>query len=420
VPRRLRPLSHPAEITHDGTTLPAERGEPLAFALLAAGRLPIARSPKLHRPRGPYCLRGGCDGCLARVDGVPNVMTCLSRTRGGERIETQNVLGTRGVDALRAADFLFPHGIDHHRLFAGVRGVSGVVQSFARRVAGLGKLPTVTEPVRPAERRSVDVLVVGGGAAGLAAAAELGTASLCVTDAPSFGGSRAVVSAETLAPLLARARHAKAALFESTTVVGLYREPESSEGRLHALLVGDAGAMLVDARAVIVAAGTHDPVLAFENNDLPGVYSARAGLALYRAGITPGERVVVIGRGRYAKAFGAAAGDIDVTAVDSDRVVRAVGRSNVSGVVVREGDGEKRLRADALLIDGPAPPAHELVLQAGGRVRFDPERGYRVETDADGRCAPGLWAAGSVVASEGDSSEAGAAVAEAVRAALRS
>ena len=40
-------------------------GEPLAFALLAADKLALSRSPKLHRPHGPYCLRGGCDGCLA-------------------------------------------------------------------------------------------------------------------------------------------------------------------------------------------------------------------------------------------------------------------------------------------------------------------------------------------------------------------
>src|SRR5688572_16807172 len=98
MPRRLRPVRSPVEISHDGDTIVAERGEPLAAALLAAGRVSLARSPKLHRPRGPFCLRGGCDGCLARVDGVPNVMTCLTPARGGERIETQNVLGTRGID----------------------------------------------------------------------------------------------------------------------------------------------------------------------------------------------------------------------------------------------------------------------------------------------------------------------------------
>ena len=71
----------PVTIYLDGAAIPAERGEPLAAALLAADKTILARSPKLHRPRGPSCFRGGCDGCLARVDGVPNVMTCLVARR---------------------------------------------------------------------------------------------------------------------------------------------------------------------------------------------------------------------------------------------------------------------------------------------------------------------------------------------------
>src|SRR5882724_3063207 len=90
---RLAPPAHPVSLEFDGETLVAEKGEPLAFALLAADKLALSRSPKLHRPHGPYCLRGGCDGCLARVNGEPNVMTCMVPCVGGERVETQNVLG---------------------------------------------------------------------------------------------------------------------------------------------------------------------------------------------------------------------------------------------------------------------------------------------------------------------------------------
>ena len=58
-PAASRPLGDPVEITLDGETLVAEQGEALAFALLAADKLALSRSPKLHRPRGPSCLRGG-------------------------------------------------------------------------------------------------------------------------------------------------------------------------------------------------------------------------------------------------------------------------------------------------------------------------------------------------------------------------
>jgi sarcosine oxidase subunit alpha len=109
--RRTRALRDPVTIYLDGEAVPAERGEPLAVALVASDYVTLARSPKLHRPRGPSCLRGGCDGCLARVDGAPNVMTCLRPARGGERIEAQNVVGTRRADLLRVTDWFFPQGI---------------------------------------------------------------------------------------------------------------------------------------------------------------------------------------------------------------------------------------------------------------------------------------------------------------------
>ncbi|MEZ4375267.1 MAG: 2Fe-2S iron-sulfur cluster-binding protein, partial [Polyangiaceae bacterium] len=60
--RRIRSLTKPVRVFHDGHALEAEAGEPVAISLIGAGRLLLARSPKLHRPRGPYCLRAACDG----------------------------------------------------------------------------------------------------------------------------------------------------------------------------------------------------------------------------------------------------------------------------------------------------------------------------------------------------------------------
>src|SRR5271155_38879 len=158
--RRSRAPAFPVTIHLDGAALPAERGEapagavlpggkthlppptprggaapragggePLAAALLAADKTILARSPKLHRPRGPSCFRGGCDGCLARVDGVPHVMTCLFPPSGGERIDSQNVVGSRKADLLRVTDWFFAKGLDHHHLMAGVPGLSDVMTS---------------------------------------------------------------------------------------------------------------------------------------------------------------------------------------------------------------------------------------------------------------------------------------------------
>jgi sarcosine oxidase subunit alpha len=402
------------EILHDGEKVVAERGEPLAHALIAADRVLLARSGKMHRPRGPYCLRGACDGCLARVDGEPNVMTCRRPARGGERIETQNVLGSRGVDMLRATDFLFPRGMDHHRLFAGVRGLSAVVQQFARRVAGLGRMPERAAPAREARRVELPVLIVGGGAAGLAAAAVVGERALLVDDGLSPGGSLGTLDPERAAALVARATAAGARIRPRTTALALYREPEDERGRIHALSSGPEGVELALVDALCLAPGCHAPSLPFDNNDLPGVISARAALSLWRAGIAIGDRVVIVGQGRFADAFeAAAAGSLSVKRVALEQVLHASGRSRLGGVVVRDGGGERRLKADALIVDGPGAPSFELAEQSGARLRFDPARGYVPEHDGSGEVSPDVWCAGSVAGAE-DSERDGARIGQAM------
>src|SRR5215471_9027581 len=168
---RIKPIAEAVRIQLDGEEIRAERGEPLVCALVAAGKLALARSPKFHRPRGPSCLRAACDGCLARVDERPNIMTCMVAVHDGMQVHTQNTLGSRSVDLLRVTDWFFPDGLNHHELFAGVPGVQPLMQGFARRVAGLGRLPLETAPPRPAVRRTADVVVVGSGPSGMAVAA---------------------------------------------------------------------------------------------------------------------------------------------------------------------------------------------------------------------------------------------------------
>src|ERR1700690_3632537 len=138
---RVHPPRDPVALQLDGEDIVADRGEPVAIALIAAGHLALARSPKFHRPRGPSCMRAACDGCLARVDETPNVMTCMVAAAEGTAVVSQNRLGPREVDLLRMTDWFFPDGMNHHELFASVPGVQSVMQAFARRVAGLGRMP---------------------------------------------------------------------------------------------------------------------------------------------------------------------------------------------------------------------------------------------------------------------------------------
>jgi len=407
---RIRALSDPVSITHDGQSLLVERGEMLAGGLIAAGRLLLARSPKLHRARGPYCLRGACDGCSARVNGVPNVMTCLVSAREGDRIETQNVLGGREIDLYEATDLLFPDGFDHHRLFAGA-GTSRLMTSFARRMSGLGQLPDAPQLAVPSERRTADVLIVGGGAAGLAAAAVLGRRALLVDDALSLGGSLSTLEPGKATALVQRARDLGAELLHATTTLLVSREPEDGSGQLTALLEGPEHVIQVRCQRLLVAAGAHDAVPTFGNNDLPGVLSARAALHLQRTGISIGKRVALVGNGRFARALAEARKQVGVFRFEPNQIERAKGKHAVSRVVYRESGKSRELVVSAIAFDGTGTPALELLGQLGASVRFEAERGYVPVLASNGEAAPGVFAAGSCAASVLPSAEDGERVA---------
>lgn len=77
----------------DGEALQAFEGEPIATALIAAGRLAFRRTTKYKEPRGMFCALGRCTDCMMIVDGQPNVRTCITPARDGMVIETQHGLG---------------------------------------------------------------------------------------------------------------------------------------------------------------------------------------------------------------------------------------------------------------------------------------------------------------------------------------
>lgn len=404
---RLGLLSDAVELSHDGEKLAARRGESLALALIAADRLLLSRSPKLHRARGPYCLRGACEGCLVRVNGLPNQPACRTIVQGGEIVETQNVLGSRETDLLAAADFLFPQGIDHHRLLAGVRGISPLVAGFARRIAGLGRLADRAPGVQAAERLELPLLIVGGGRAGLLAAARLGAHATLADDGPRLGGALLALDPARALELAAAAGASGARLLERTSVLSLSREPDDGSGRLTALLVGPEKTWLARCGAILLASGRHDAAPAFPNNELPGVFSARAGLLAWQADVLLGSRIALVGSGRYAERLAEQLeGAVEVLRFDAANVRRAVGRERVTGVEVELEGRRQRVKVSALLFDAPGAPSFELSVQAGGNVDFEPSAGYFPRADADGRVADRVYVAGGLVQAESNDAQA--------------
>lgn len=77
----------------DGEPVEAFEGEPIATALLAAGRRVFRYTTKRNEPRGVFCALGRCTDCVMTVDGQINVRTCVTPARDGMVIETQIGLG---------------------------------------------------------------------------------------------------------------------------------------------------------------------------------------------------------------------------------------------------------------------------------------------------------------------------------------
>ena len=74
----------------DNEPVAAFEGEPIAVALMAAGRRFFRFTTKRYEPRGVFCALGRCTDCVMIVDGQPNVRTCVTPARDGMVIETLN------------------------------------------------------------------------------------------------------------------------------------------------------------------------------------------------------------------------------------------------------------------------------------------------------------------------------------------
>jgi sarcosine oxidase subunit alpha len=359
-------------IALDNDLIEAEEGDTVAEALLRAGVTTFSRSIKYHRPRGPFCFSGSCGQCLMRIDGAPSQLACRVKVAEGMRCERQNVPFGADTDLLRAADFLFADGLDHHHLLTGSRILGRVALEVARRLAGLGELPTKAQPTQPAEVRAVRLAIIGGGEAG-----------------------RAALRAAPDAVLLERA--------EGSSVVGLYTNDTKMPGNALVVVRRSSGLLVLAAEKVIVANGGAPQPLPFPGVDRPGVYAAR-GLVSLRVKV--GEKLVVAGLGEELREQSAALrkrGYEVLREVDGASKLRALG----DPVKALEVDGE-RIRCDAVAIAvGPAP-LHELASSVGAIAHWDSAAGgFPVQVDAEQRTSvPWLYAAGRVCGQGGSQAAA--------------
>jgi sarcosine oxidase, subunit alpha len=368
----------------EGQPVRAFPGDTLGSALYASGRRVFSRSFKYHRPRGLLCCSGHCPNCMMEVDDVPNVRACVHPVSGGERVRAQNVRGSLERDLLAVTDKLggpfTPVGF-YYRTMIRPRWAWPYYERFLRGVAGLGKVDKhhVRSTRFDTEHRYVDVLVIGGGSAGLKAAehaAAEGKRVALVDEGPDLASREAgTTEFEILTP--ARA-------------LGIY------EG---GLVPVDAGTILYRFRAekIVVATGATEQPLLFPGNDLVGIMLPGAVRRLVNYwSLKPGNSAVVVttdDRGleavedlRRASVHIAQVFDLRERRV---REIAARGKKgHVRSVLV---DGET-FDCDLLVMSGGVQPNYSLLAQIGAKVEYDISRGIFLPSELP----EGIQAVGAV------------------------
>jgi sarcosine oxidase, subunit alpha len=328
--------------TWNGEEYPAYGGDTIISALAACGERIFSRSFKYHRPRGLLTASFLDPGCMVQVDDEPNVRGAHRRVESGMVVSPQGVWPSLEYD-VKSANRAFGRFLSagfYYKTFIKPRRLWPLYRRMLRRFSAGGRV-SVGSAQGYFDKRYAhpDVIVAGGGPAGMAAAVaarRAGAQVLLVEEEYELGGHlRWGHELDALRGLREEvSRTPGVEVMVNSVVNGRY------DGNWVAVMQRDLSHVqerLVKARAktLVVAPGLIERPYVFEGNDTPGVIlstAARRLINLYA--VKPGDRAVVFSANESGDA---AAEDLRGSGVEVARVVDA----RRDGDIVRaKGDGK--------------------------------------------------------------------------------
>ncbi|MCR1825238.1 sarcosine oxidase subunit alpha [Pseudomonas oleovorans] len=460
--------SQALSFTFNGQTYQGFAGDSLAAALLANGVDIVGRSFKYSRPRGIVAAGAEEPNAVLQIGSteaaqIPNVRATQQALYSGLVANSTNGWPSVNTDLMgilgKVGGGMMPPGF-YYKTFMYPQNLWMTYEKYIRKAAGLGRSPTEVDPdIYDQLNQHCDVLIVGAGPAGLAAALAAGRSGarvILADEQEEFGGSlldtRETLDGKPAADWVAQAIAELQAMPEVTllsraTVNGYH---DHNFLTIHQRLTDHLGEVApmgqarqrmhrVRAKRVVLASGAHERPLVYANNDVPGNMLAGAvSTYVRRYGVAPGQELVLSTNNDYAYR-------VVLDWLDAGRKVVAVAdaRSNprgswveearargvriLTGSAVVEARGSKRvtgaricaidakahkvtspgevLDCDLIVSSGGYSPVVHLASHLGGRpewrediLGFVPGPGNGVQQRIDAGAVNGVFALGDVLA----------------------
>ena len=390
-------------------------GDTIASALLANKQWLLSRSFKYHRPRGALTMAGQDANTMVQLPSNPNALADKEVIKEGMLVSAQNYTGSLEKDSgalLGLFSRFLPVGF-YYKAFFKPRGMWEKWAPLIRKKAGLGIIDQqLKSPYYDKQYKFYDVVIVGGGPAGMQAAIDVAVHDcevLIVDENPILGGSLNYTRLDAEGIRAKSLRTKLVASIEANSNITVMTNAVCNGWFADNWLPIICGNRLYKVRAIqtILCTGAIEQPALFHNNDLPGVVmSSAAQRLIHLYGIKPGSAAVILtgNNDGYGTALDLYDAGVMIKAIvdlrenpDYDEIARAaVARgitvktgcavyaahnrkaTHITSVDVRKivsqgvcaNDGEI-IDCDLLCMSVGYTPAYQLACQAGGQLSYD-------------------------------------------------